>query len=421
MTEKFLKRIIAISLMVLICCAFGARSIAQTQASYKFDKSGISRTVLENYLKHSVTMTEFLAVDPYATDGPYPYKEDDIRLIKNLGAKFIGRAIYRWGKEDLLITPEYLEQAKKLVDDVHAFDKDVVFQAALFEIVTQSVNNIPVPEWAFEALNLPVKNRNFNYDLMLNPNGKMVDHWRQGSSVPDIAQQESQLWFIFLAGTYFNIGCEALHLGQTALIGMADPGLSHWKSFIDILRNFAKTKTRRGWVLLDAHVPTGGMVVNGVSLLDFNTFPLRIKEVPDKPQQAILDNGYSDGLYNRSKGCVTPSGWQCQSLPFLVEFDNFGCSRTPGKSTIDGHHIWGYDEITWFYLQSEEYRKQWLKYAFNWIRENDPNGFLQMPVSRLVSLCEGKGRGKYRGNTKSEANPDGLNVEETIKELWSLK
>jgi hypothetical protein len=27
----------------------------------------------------------------------YLYHEDDIRLIKNIGAKFIGRAIYRWG------------------------------------------------------------------------------------------------------------------------------------------------------------------------------------------------------------------------------------------------------------------------------------------------------------------------------------
>lgn len=396
-----------------------ALKCAAQSESFHFDESGISLTVLENYLKRSVTMTEFLEVDPYPNDGPYPYKEDDIRLIKNVGAKFIGRAIYRWGSEDVLTIPDYLNQAKEIIEEIHLFDRDIVFQACLFEIVTENVNKIPIPAWAFEALDILPENRHFSYDFMLNPDGKMVNHWRQGSSVPDITQQETQLWFIYLAGTYFSIGCEALHLGQTALIGMADPDLSYWQSFIGKLREYAKTATRRGWVLLDAHVPTGGMVVNGVSLLDFNTFPLRIKEIPDKPQQAVLEISYLDALFGRSKGCVTPSGWSCQSLPYLVEFDNFGCSRTPGQSTIDSHFIWGYDEITWFYLQSEEYRKQWLKYAYHWVRENDKNGFLQMPVSRLVSLCEGKGRGKYRANTKSESNPDGLNLEETIKELWS--
>jgi hypothetical protein len=363
-------------------------------------------------------MTEFLEVDPYENDGPYPYKEDDIRLIKNIGAKFIGRAIYRWGNEEVLLITDYLEQAKKLVEEVHAFDREVIFQAALFEIVTQSVNTIPIPARVFKVMGIPAENRHFSYDRMLNPDGKMVNHWRQGASVPDITQQETQLWFIFLAGIYFDIGCEALHLGQTALMGMSDPDLLHWKSVIEKIRRYAKTAARRGWVLLDAHVPTGGMVVDGISLLDFNTFPLRIRETPDKPQQAVLETGYLDALYNRSKGCTTPSGWHCQSLPYLVEFDNFGCSRTPGEATVNSPFVWGYDEITWFYLQSEEYRQQWLKYAYNWVRENDPNGFLQMPVSRLVSLCEGKGIGKYRANTRSRNNPDGLNVEKTIKKLW---
>jgi len=392
---------------------------AQSIKSYHFDASGISREVLENYLERSVTMSEFLGLENYEIDGPYPYKEDDVRLIKNIGAKFIGRAIYRWGREDVLNNPEFLEQARRIIEQVHAFDKDVVFQAALFEIVTENVDKVPVPAWAFEAMGLPVEQRNFSYAKMLNPDGKLVELWRRGSSTPDISQTETQLWFMFLAGMYFSIGCEALHLGQTALIGMADPHLLHWQSFIDKLRKFARTSTRRGWVLLDAHVPTWGMVVNGVSLLDFNTFPLRIKEIPDKPMQAVLEMGYLDALYGRSKGCITPTGWSCASLPYLVEFDNFNCSRTPGQSTIDSHFIWGYDEISWYYLQTEDYRKQWLQYAYRWVREHDSNGFLQMPVSRVVSLCGGKGRTKFRANTQSTTMSDGLNLEETIKALWT--
>ena len=405
-------------LCFFVCLLLLGQLSAQPVKSYHFDASGISREVLENYLERSVTMSEFLGLDRYEIDGPYLYKDDDVRLIKNIGAKLIGRAIYRWGREDVLNNPEFLGQARRLIEQVHAFDQEVVFQAALFEIVTENVNKIPVPAWAFEAMGLPVEQRNFSYAKMLNPDGKLVELWRKGSSTPDISQPESQLWFMFLAGMYFSIGCEALHLGQTALIGMADPHLLHWESFIGKLRKFARTATRRGWVLLDAHVPTHGMVVNGVSLLDFNSFPLRIKEVPDKPQQAVLEMGYLDALYGRSKGCVTPTGWSCNSLPYLVEFDNFNCSRTPGQSTIDSHFIWGYDEISWYYQQSEDYRNQWLRYAYRWLREHDANGFLQMPVSRVVSLCGERGRTKFRANTQTATMPDGLNLEETIKALW---
>ena len=414
-----MKRIICFIAFVLLTGQLPAQQSVKN-IRYDFDASGISREVLENYLERSVTMTELLALASYEIDGPYPYREDDVRLIKNIGAKFVGRAIYRWGREDVLNIPDFLEHARRLIEQVHAFDSEVIFQAALFEIVTERVNNIPVPAWAFEALELPAEQRNFSYTRMLNPDGKMVEHWQKGASVPDITQTETQLWFMFLAGIYIDVGCEALHLGQTALIGMADPQLRHWESFLNKLRKYAHTKARRGWVLLDAHVPTGGMVVNGKSLLDFNTFPLRIKEIPGKPQQAVLEMDYLDALYGRSKGCITPTGWSCTSLPYLVEFDNFGCSRTPGQSTIDSHFIWGYDEISWFYLQSEDYRQQWLIYAYQWVRAHDSNGFLQMPVSRVVSLCGGKGRGKFRANTKSAAMPDGLNLEETIKTLWTI-
>ncbi len=48
------------------------------------------------------------------------------------------------------------------------------------------------------------------------------------------------------------------------------------------------------------------------------------------------------------------SGWKCDALPYLVEFDNFGISRKPGVADTASHFIWGYDEITWFYLLPEQ-------------------------------------------------------------------
>jgi hypothetical protein len=409
----FTQRPAAILLAVFIMGTTAAHGQHHT-----FNEKGISRSLLENYLDHAVTMTEFLAVDPYALDAPYPNKEDDIRLIHQLGAKFIGRAIYRWGSEAVLSNRDYLHQAKQLVQEVHKNDPDVIFQAALFEQITPQVNTISIPGWAFKAIGLPTEERHFRYEDMLNLQGKLVDHWSKGNSVPDITRKETQLWFMFLAGTYMEIGCEALHLGQIALIGMEDPALTTWAAFLEKLRAYAKEHTRHHWVLLDAHTPSGGMVVNGHSLLDFNSFPLRIKSVPEQPQQGILEVGFTDALYGRSKGAVAPSGWKAASMPYLVELDNFGISKHPGIPDTTTIYPWGYDEISWFYQQPEQYRNNWLRYAHQWVADHDTNGHLQMPVTRIVTLGRKQPRLKFRANTRSENCPDGMNTETTIREIW---
>ena len=81
---------------------------------FYFD-GAISRQTLENYLDRSITMGYFLV--PGQPEGyQFPYRDDDVRMIHNLGAKFIGRAIYRWGQESKLGDPAFLEYAKKIVD-----------------------------------------------------------------------------------------------------------------------------------------------------------------------------------------------------------------------------------------------------------------------------------------------------------------
>ncbi len=407
-----------ISFFVVVFLSVFPLDVYAEEPDYHFNRNGISRAVLENYLDRSITMTDLLPPPGYENDGAFSGKEDDLRMIRNIRPKFIGRSLYRWGREETLGDPLYLDGAKKNAALLRDIDPDIVLQACLFEIVTKKVDELTIPDWVFKAFALPIEERRFQYEKMLASNGKFVDHWGKGSSVPDITQPETQLWFLFLAGTYLEIGCEAFHLGQVELIGMNDPKREHWQRFIAKLREFSAEKTPRGWILLDAHTPHGGMVVDGVSLLDFNSFPLRIKEVPEKSGDAKLEVGYLDALFGRSQGCVTPSGWKCDSLPYLVEFDNFGMSRTPGEATLQSHFIWGYDEISWFYLRDEEYRKDWLKYAAGWVSEHDPNGFLQMPVGRVVSIGRGQ-RVRFRANTRSNAVPEGLNLEETIKEIFT--
>ena len=156
---------------------------------------------------------------------------------------------------------------------------------------------------------------------------------------------------------------------------------------------------------------------DGKLLLDFHSFPLRIMEVPDHPQEAILKVGFSDGIYGHSKGGVTASGWKCEHLPYLVELDNFGASRHPGEAKAGGIWVWGYDEITWFAHQSREYRAGWLRYAWDWVRRTDPNGHLEMPGSRTERSPLDKQRWYY-ANDPSSAVPDGLGDEDAIRAVW---
>ena len=159
------------------------------------------------------------------------------------------------------------------------------------------------------------------------------------------------------------------------------------------------------------------MLKDGKSLIDFNSFPLRIKEIPEKPFKGKLEKGYLDALYGKSKGCVTPSGWECENLPFLVEFDNYGRGAEPNKADTTSHFVWGWDEISWFAQQPEQERNEWLIYANNWIKKTDKNGHLQMPINRMIS-CPNETFGSYRANTKNALCPVGYSQEETIKMLW---
>lgn len=145
---------------------------------------------------------------------------------------------------------------------------------------------------------------------------------------------------------------------------------------------------------------------------------MRIKEVPENPYECKLEVKYLDALFKKSKGCISPSGWTCESLPYLVEFENYGRKRTPNVADTTSIFVWGWDEISWFAQQPEQYSNDWLKYAFDWIRETDPNGHLQMPVSRMIS-CPNKTNGSYRANTNNAACPIGYSQEETIKVIWS--
>lgn len=383
------------------------------ERNYQFDGS-ISREVLCNYLSRATTFSDLLYSEN-VENKLGGSTNDNIRMIKETGIKFAGRSIFMWGGESRI--EAIMADGKATAARVHEADSDVILQSAIFEIVTTEVNRIPMPAWVFEEFGAAPEARNFSYEAMLYPDENFVNHWRQNQSVPDMAQLETRMWFYYLAARYINIGVEAIHFGQVELMDHRDKDRQHWLDMMTRIRQYAKEHARRHFIVCDAHVPSGGIVFpDGKLLFDFHSFPLRIKAVSDKPEQGVLEVGFLDSLFLRSKGGVTPSGWECGSLPYLVELDNFGRSNYPGEDR-GGHFIWGYDEICWFAKQDEYYRDLWLHYAWNWVRRTDPNGYLQMPISRtLANPADGKHW--YWANRPSDAVPGGFNQEGAIKDIW---
>ena len=365
-----------------------------------------SRPQLEHFLSRAITMEGLL--HEHGDLG------DEIRFLKHTGARFAGRAVYLWGGEGNL--DALLRQAKVRESKLHAAMPDLMLQAAIFEIVTEDVSKQPLPEWVSKEFGQTGPARNFSYEEMLYPNGKFRNHWRKGASVPDISRTETQMWFYFLAARYLDLGVEAIHFGQVELMGCAIPSTRPGTDCSPGCGLMPGLHARRGAVLCNAHVPSGGILLGRRLLLDFHSFPLRIAEVRDRPLEGELRKGFADSLYGRSKGGVTPSGWICEHLPYLVEFDNFGRSRREGKH-IGGPWIWGYDEISWFARMKQADRDAWLRYAWQWVRDHDPDGYLEMPGSRTLAVPV-EGKNWYWASDPSAACPTGFGDEATIRDLW---
>ena len=269
--------------MGILLSALFAGSFPVVAQDFNFD-AVISRPVLENYLSRSISFTELLHDDltqPRDERGVDPH--DNLRLILDSKAKFVGRALMLWGQESNLA--RRLKTAKPYAEALHQADPDIILQAAAFEIVTKDIATVSIPERVLAEFGQPVTNRNFHYEEMLYPDGHFVNHWGDGSSVPDMSRLETRMWFYFLATSYIDVGIEAIHFGQVGLMDNNDPGHAGWLDMLGRVRAYAHQHARRHLLICDAHTPTGGYVENGRLLFDFHSFPLRIVAVTNEPYQ----------------------------------------------------------------------------------------------------------------------------------------
>ena len=231
--------ILFVILLIAVSCKSNKEGIEEQPNSLNFEfKDKIDEQVLKNYLSRSITLT-FIS-------SPSANVEEDLQFIQDIGAKYISRAITPWRAET-----DY-EQAtlkyKTVIDEAHKFDADIIFETCIFETVFPNVDEVEIPDWVFNAFDLPAEKRVFNYDLMLFPNGDFHNHWGNGGSIPDITQLETQLYFYFRACKYIDAGFEAIHWGQVLLMGKDDPDFSNYFDLFEKVRQYSK-QTQEGVLL----------------------------------------------------------------------------------------------------------------------------------------------------------------------------
>lgn len=382
-------------------------------SAYYF-REAISEAVLRRYLARAVTVScEYGELNP----GNQALK----RFLTHTRPKYVCRANTEWSpcKEN----KAGREAQKAFIDEIHKTDPDVVFEACIFECVGEPVNGIPIPRFVFEAFGLPYEERCFSPENIRFPDGRFKDQWGEGTTVPDITRIETQMLFYARACEYIDAGFEGLHMGQVELMGQNDVGHACYTKLFAMIRAYAKTHARRGFVFLNAHTH-GFLGSDGTLLFDFHGYPCRpcavVRENPVREGENVADVEFVFGargsIYGDSKGGRTFSGWECDSLPYLVEIDNFGIDRaTLGQPSK--HFLWGLDEISWYSNHTAAYRHKWLRYAYDWVRRN--GGYLAMPGMRVSFLYDKTAgdfvKGKY---TAFAGGP--FDDEEAVADIWDV-
>lgn len=352
--------------------------------------------------------------------------EDDLRAIKNIGVKFIGRASGIWEPDP--DDEEHFRKSKYLSDRVHEIDPEIILQACIFEAVYRQIENFKIPEYVFEAFGLVPEDRGFHFEEMRFPQEPRGFIWGEDGALPDIDRLETRIWFYYRATRYIDAGYEALHMGQIHLYTANDRGMVKMAELMEMIRSYAKQHARRHKILMDAH--SHGINIRGKLLLDYHAMPFTRYPVLDREGEKLVmvREGYSEGGLN-------PNGWSADVMPYLMEYDNWG-----GKVVDDFNSYtyeerawkdwWGYDQIGWFANQDEKGQRHFLEYTYKWVAINNVNAYFEIPFRRSLDAAKvtmkraDNGRmdvqDYYQINTKSPSCPMGFGQEETVKQLWAM-
>ncbi len=431
------------------------------------NSTDITQAFLEQHLSRAISMQDltnelfcYAGVSRKIDTKKYPcgrwYNEErfnkNMDMLGNIDARFIGRVAGLWGRADWT-QHGYFEAAAEVANRINeTYEKAglerPIIQASIFEKIEPSVNKVPIPGYVAKTYGQKVGY--FKYEKM-RYDKKHRHNFLQGgtTAVADISKIETRMWFYYQATKYIDAGYEAIHFGQIQIMDDNDPGHEHWWRLLEKIRRYAKGKNR-GFVICDAH--THGLFylpsmaaeakknykfdpkkdwnddekrkvkyTHKQLLFDFHSYPMRIKPTKARKDETggegTLEKNYLTAIYGKSKGGITPSGWETESLPFLVELDDYGITWPFNPES--SYFVWGWDEISWYAKQKRAYQKEWLQYAYNRVRTLDPNGYFQMPGKRVVTDVNKEKNKKIYSTFRATSGQNPNNrIETTIKKVW---
>ncbi len=157
--------------------------------NFTFD-GNISREVLENYLSRSVTAA-----------GLYESKtlEDDLRAIREMGVKFLGRASGIWYMT--MDDEEHFRLSKELADKVHAQDPEVILQSCVFEWITRRMETVEIRTMCLKHLAWKPEQRCFCLEdaLFTDESSGFTsrrDDPAKDGGIPDLSRRKQDCGFI---------------------------------------------------------------------------------------------------------------------------------------------------------------------------------------------------------------------------------
>lgn len=106
--------------------------------------------MLENYLSRCATAAGLYQSETLS---------DDLRVIKKLGIKFLGRASGIWYMTEN--DEEHFERSRKLAERVHELDPEIILQACVFEMITQGIEQVEIPLYVLRAFGQKKEKRCF--------------------------------------------------------------------------------------------------------------------------------------------------------------------------------------------------------------------------------------------------------------------
>jgi len=350
---------------------------------------------------------------------------DDIRMILNIGAKFIGGMMEFESAFDRLMTG--LDQFKTDVDTLHATDPDIICEARLDEAIDSTAVYVNVPGYVFDAFGQPHVLRTFQPTLMFYDSPADACSYAVDIPAIDITKTESQMWIYFIATTAIEYGAEAVIFPNAIIINCQDDGNAKVWYVANLVRDYARNPpsgppsapygligARRKMVLVGGDaipIPNG---LGGYGTKETMYFdPAPAAPLPEWQRQLIWDYNLaaiqsfckptsilpctpdflpvildptSQNWLTLIQGGKHPLGWYCAHMPCVIENDNdapyfdSGCNYyCNNQSAVTWRPFWGYDASSWYPAQSPWFRNIMAQYFYYRAKCINPYAHYNLP------------------------------------------